>query len=70
MNRDPIVEEVHQTRQKIWEECDGDLDRFLDHLQAAEKRDRSRGMTTIALPTNTHVAKLFEDYIDKIDPLR
>ena len=60
MNRDPIVEEIHQTRQKIWEECNGDLDQFLDRLQAAEVRDRSRGVTTIALPTKTHVAKSTE----------
>ena len=66
MNRDPIVEEIHQTRQKIWEECNGDLDQFLDRLQAAEVRDRSRGVTTIALPTKTHVAKSTESVIRSI----
>ena len=36
MNRDPIVEEIHQTRAKnVGEECDGDLDKLLDRLQAA-----------------------------------
>lgn len=66
MNRDPIVEEIHQTRQKIWEECNGDLDQLLDRLQAAEKRDRSLGMTTIALPIKTRVVKSTESLIRSI----
>ena len=65
MNRDPIVEEIHQTRRKIWEECNGDLDQFLDRLQAAEVRDRRRGVATMALPTKTHVVKSTESAIRK-----
>ena len=42
MNPDPIVEEIHQVRQKMLVECHGDLDQLLDLLQAAEplKGDR------------------------------
>lgn len=36
MNQDPIVEEVHRTRQKILAECDGDLDQLLNRLKATE----------------------------------
>jgi hypothetical protein len=42
MSRDPIVDEVRQARQKILEECGGDLEKLLDRLKAAEAQDRSR----------------------------
>ena len=60
MNRDPIVEEIHQTRQKIWEECGGDLDRFLNRLRGAAKQDRSRVVSTTSLPAEAYVKKSTE----------
>ena len=60
MNRDPIVEEIHQTRQKIWEECGGDLDRFLNRLRGTEKQDRSRVVSTTSLPAEAYVKKSTE----------
>ncbi len=42
MNRDPIVDEVRQARQKILEDCGGDLEKLLDRLKAAEAQDRGR----------------------------
>ena len=60
MNRDPIVEEVHQTRQKIWEECGGDLDRFLNRLRGAKEQDRSRVVSTTSLPAEVYVKKSTE----------
>ena len=42
MNRDPIVDEVRQARQKILEDCGGDLEKLLDRLKAAEAQDRDR----------------------------
>ena len=41
MNRDPIVEEVHQTRQKLLEECGGELDkrRLRDPYWAGRERN-------------------------------
>ena len=33
MNRDPIVDEVRQARQKILEDCGGDLEKLLDRLK-------------------------------------
>ncbi|MXX37496.1 MAG: hypothetical protein F4Z85_05360 [Gemmatimonadetes bacterium] len=60
MNRDPIVEEIHQTRQKIWEECGGDLDRFLNRLRGTKKQDRSRVVSTTSLPAEAYVKKSTE----------
>lgn len=63
MNRDPIVEEIHQTRQKLLEECGGDLDRLLDRLKASEKRDRGYRVSTTSLPTKTYVIKSTESVL-------
>jgi hypothetical protein len=49
MNRDPIVEEVRQARQKILEDCGGDLEKLLDRLKAAESKDRSRVVSVNSL---------------------
>ena len=63
MNRDPIVEEVHQTRQKLLEECGGDLDRLLDRLKGSKKQDRGYMVSTTSLPTKTYVMKSTESVL-------
>jgi len=40
--RDPIVEEVHRIREKLLEECGGDLNKLLDRYEAAESLDQDR----------------------------
>jgi hypothetical protein len=42
MKRDPIVEEIHQIRQKLLDECEGDLEKLMDRLKAAERQDHGR----------------------------
>lgn len=42
MKHDPIVEEVHQVRQKMLAECNGNLDELLHRLQEAELSDGDR----------------------------
>ncbi len=42
---DPIVEEIHQTRQRILAECDGDLDRLIARLKAADSKNKDRLVT-------------------------
>ncbi len=42
MNRDPIVEEVHRIRERMWDECGGDLDRLMEFLRAGEAEHRDR----------------------------
>lgn len=39
---DPIVEDVYQARQKILEQCDGDLRKWIDRLKAAEAGHQDR----------------------------
>ena len=40
MNNDPIVEEIHQTRSRLLDECNGDLDKLLDRYKQSEDHDR------------------------------
>ena len=42
MKHDPIVEEIHQVRQKMLAECNGNLDELLHRLQEAELPDSDR----------------------------
>ena len=59
MNRDPVVDEVHQIRQKLLDECGGDLDRLLDRVKAGEKNHRNLVVTNTPLPAKTDVMKEF-----------
>ena len=45
---DPIVEEIHKIREKLWEECGGSLDKLMDRLQSREEEDRSRLVHDVA----------------------
>ena len=42
MSRDPIVEEIHQIRRRIMEECGNDPQRYFARLKAAEAKDKDR----------------------------
>lgn len=33
MTKDPIVEEVHRIREKLWDECGRDLGKLLEHCR-------------------------------------
>ena len=44
MKDDPIVEEVQQTRRRIYDECGGDLDRLIARLKAAETENGKRSV--------------------------
>ncbi len=39
---DPIVAEIHKTREKLLEECGGDIEKLMDRLASREEADRSR----------------------------
>ena len=45
MMDDPIVEEVHQTRQRILAECDGDVEKLIDRLKTADSANKNRLVT-------------------------
>ena len=52
MINDPIVEEIRKTRQKIFEDCKGDLDKYLDWLKEFEDQDQNRLVSHKTLQTN------------------
>ena len=54
MMRDPIVDEIHQTRQKILADCNGDLDKLMDRYKSSEDRDRSRLVTLETVRKRRH----------------
>ena len=39
---DPIVEDVYQARQKILDQCHGDLSKWIERLKAAETQHQDR----------------------------
>ena len=49
MINDPIVEEVYEARQKILDECDGDLKKWMERLRAAEAQHPERIVTLEAV---------------------
>ena len=42
---DPLVKEIHETRRRILAECDGDLEKLIARLKAAEQLDTDRLVT-------------------------
>lgn len=42
---DPIVEDVYQARQRILDECEGDLTRWIERLKAVESLHQDRVVT-------------------------
>jgi hypothetical protein len=42
---DEIVKEIHDTRRRIFQQCDGDIDRLIERLKAAESADVDRLVT-------------------------
>ena len=49
MKHDPIMEEIHQVRQKMLAECNGNLDELLHRLQKAELLDGDRVVSLEAM---------------------
>ena len=42
MVEDPIVEEIHEIRRKMWKECGEDIEKFLDMIGHLESKDAIR----------------------------
>jgi hypothetical protein len=42
MKRDPIVDEVHRIREKLLDECGGDIEVLMDRFKTLESRDSDR----------------------------
>lgn len=58
MTRDPIVEDVRSARQKIFEECNEDLDTLLDRFQEHEKMDQDRVISDTSTQTKQDTKEL------------
>lgn len=56
MINDPLVEEIHRIREKLLDECGGDLEKLMDRLKAREAEDRSRMVSDI--PASRHTVHL------------
>ncbi|MEK9150117.1 MAG: hypothetical protein AAB267_08755 [Candidatus Desantisbacteria bacterium] len=57
MKKDPIVEEIHQIREKMLAECGGDLEKFMDHLKARELKDKAQLISWEEMTTSKHIAE-------------
>jgi hypothetical protein len=70
MKHDPIVEEIHQVRQKMLAECNGNLDALLHRLQQAEPLDSDRMVSLEAVrerrrrEQNPHLTKHCRDELN------
>jgi len=53
MNKDPIIEEIHRIREKMLEDCGGDLEKLMDRLQANESRHPDRLVSEKDIKRNT-----------------
>ncbi len=54
---DPIVEEIYQARQKILDQCNGDLAKWIQRLKAAEARHPDRVVTLEDLRQKRQLAR-------------
>jgi hypothetical protein len=60
MMNDPIVEEIRETRRRIWEECNEDLDQLIARLKRGESMHKDRLVTLeqlekrLTTPKGTH----------------
>jgi hypothetical protein len=54
---DPIVQEVHEIRRRILEQCNGDLDCLIERLKAAESKDKDRLVTMEDVQERARVSK-------------
>jgi hypothetical protein len=54
---DPIVEEVHQTRQRIFAECNSDLDCLIARLKAADSENKDHHVTIEDVQQRTRTPK-------------
>jgi len=45
MMEDEIVDEIHETRRRIFEECGGDIERLIERLKALDAQDKDRLVT-------------------------
>lgn len=48
MNYDPVVEEIHEARRKLWAECDGTMEGYSRHCEEVAREFRARVAAEVA----------------------
>ena len=48
MNYDPVVEEIHEARRKLWAECDGTMEGYSKHCEEVAREFRARVSAELA----------------------
>lgn len=48
MNTDPVIEEIHEARRKLWAECDGTLEGYSRHCEEVAREFRVRVAAEVA----------------------
>lgn len=54
---DEIVKEIHETRQQIFDECGGDIERYIEHLKVSEANNKHRFVTFEEVQQRARTAK-------------
>lgn len=45
---DPVIEEIHEARRKLWDECDGTLEGYSRHCEEVAREFRARVAAEVA----------------------
>ena len=53
MNQDPIVEEIHDIREQLLQECGGDIRQLMARFKAEELKDKTRLIAREAVQERT-----------------
>lgn len=48
MNHDPVIEEIHEARRKLWAECDGTMEGYSRHCEEVAREFRARVAAEVA----------------------
>ena len=48
MNYDPVIEEIHEARRKLWAECDGTMEGYSRHCEEVAREFRARVAAEVA----------------------
>ena len=48
MNYDPVIEEIHEARRKLWAESDGTMDGYSRHCEEVAREFRARVAAEVA----------------------
>lgn len=56
--KNEIVDEIHETRRRIFDECGGDIERLIDRLKALDTKDKDRLVTFEQVQERSRASKI------------